>query len=375
MPVVKINGNYRDMGTQHGSQTKKLIQRAVQHVWAAYPPLLNMNRSEISHDLEEYAANIEKLNAGFLDEMGGVADGASVSLEDIVFLNSQYDVLLMRGGEKAMQNLLCSAFAAWGDATKTGDLILGHNDDGARFTDQFLVLLDARPQAGHCFREPVIPGYLGYHAVVNDAGFCAVGNSLEKCLVEHEAKIGVPIWVIFRHLAQFANDVESAVQFLQTINTGTAFSFLLADRDQNAIIVHRSPENMVLIRPKQDYLVMTNHALSDEIKPHLVLRETPSSTHYRFESMQKAVKTRLGKIDDETGIGIMSTHYDTSIGETNASGNTPCRHCEYEGRLSGTCRSAVVKLGKRKLTLHVALGNPCTAQWIKTDMKYKCGAG
>jgi predicted choloylglycine hydrolase len=165
--------------------------------------------------------------------------------------------------------------------------------------------------------------------------------------------------------------VESAVQFLQTINTGTVFSFLLADRDQNAVIVHRSPQNMVVIRPKGDYLVLTNHALSDEIKPHLVLRQTPSSTHYRFESMQKAVKTRFGKIDDETGIEIMSTHYDTSIGETNASGNTPCRHCEYEGRLSGTCRSAVVKLGKRKLTLHIALGNPCTAQWIKTDMKYK----
>lgn len=371
MPVVRVRGNYRDIGYQHGSQTKKLVQRAVQHAWTSFPALLNMSKSEISHDLEQYAQNIKGLNAGFLDEIEGLADGAGVSHEDIVFLNSQYDMLLMRGGEKAVQALLCSAFAAWDDATKSGDLILGHNDDGARFTDQFLVLLDAKPQAGHNFCEPVIPGYLGYHAVVNDVGFCAVGNALEKCPVANEAKVGVPIWIIFRQLAQFGNDVESAIEFLRGANTGTVFSFLLVDRDRNAAIVHRSPQNMVVIRPKQDYLVMTNHALSDEIKPHLVLREIPSSTHHRFDSMQKAVKARLGRIDDKAGIEIMSTHYDASTGEDNPSGNTPCRHYEYEGRLSGTCRSAVVKLSKRKLTLHIALGNPCIAQWIETDMMYR----
>jgi len=111
--------------------------------------------------------------------------------------------------------------------------------------------------------------------------------------------------------------------------------------------------------------------LSDEIKPHLVLREIPSSTHHRFESMQKAVKARLGRIDEKAGIEIMSTHYDALTGETSPSGNTPCRHSEYEGRLSGTCRSAVVKLGKRKSILHIALGNPCVAQWIETNIKYQ----
>jgi hypothetical protein len=69
-----------------------------------------MNKSEISCDLEQYAGNIKKLNAGFLDEMEGLANGAGVSFEDIVFLNSQYDMPLMRCGEKALQAMLCSAF-------------------------------------------------------------------------------------------------------------------------------------------------------------------------------------------------------------------------------------------------------------------------
>lgn len=371
MPVVRVKGSYREMGIQHGKQTKKLIHRAVKHVWATFPSLLNISKSQISHDLAQYDQNIKRLNGGFEDEIGGLAEGADVSHEDIVLLNSQYDILLMRGDEKVLQALLCSAFAAWGNATSNGDLVAGHNDDGARFTDQFLVLLDASPKVGHDFCEPVIPGYLGYHAVANDAGFCAFGNSLENGPVREEARIGTPIWVIFRHLAQFVNNVESAVQFLRDADTGTAFSFLLTDRGRNAAIVHRTPRDIVVIRPKEDYLVITNHALVDEVKPHLMLREAPSSTHFRFESMKKAVKGKLGKINERTGIEIMSTHYDSSVGEESPSGNTPCRHYEYDGRLSGTCRSAVIKLGRRQLTLLVALGNPCTAQWVEVNMKYR----
>jgi isopenicillin-N N-acyltransferase-like protein len=371
MPVVRVKGNYREMGIQHGKQTKKLIQRAVKHVWATFPSLLNMNKSGMSQDLAQYGQNIKRLNAGFDDEIEGLAEGVGVSHEDIVLLNSTYDILLMRGGEKAFQALLCSAFAAWGTATSDGSLVAGHNDDGARFSDQFLVLLDASPKAGYNFCEPVIPGYLGYHAVANDAGFCAFGNSLENGPVREEARIGIPIWAIFRHLAQFVSDVESAIQFLRDVDTGTVLSFLLIDRGRNAAIVHRTPQDIAVIRSKEDYLVVTNHALVDEVKPHLVMRETPSSTHFRFESMNKAVKGRLGKINERTGIEIMSTHYDASVGEENPSGNTPCRHYEYEGRLSGTCRSAVVKLGRRQLTLLVGLGNPCSAQWVEVKMKYR----
>ena len=371
MPVVTIKGNHRALGEQHGRQTRKLVQRAVQHLWTTYPSLLKMSKTEISQDLEAYAENIKRLNPGFVDEIEGLAKGASVRVEDIVLLNSQYDMLLMRAGDKSVQNLLCSAFAAWGSATKTGDLIMGHNDDGVRLSDQFLVLLDAKPEVGYHFREPVTPGLLGYHAVVNDAGFGAFGNALEQCPLPSEAMVGTPIWAIFRYLAQFGEDVESAIQFLKNVNSGTVFSFLLADRDRSAAIVHRSPRATVIVRPEQDYLVLTNHALSEDIRQHLVLREKPSSTHYRFQSMQKAVKTRLGKIDEKVAAEIMSTHYDSSKNEINPSGNTPCRHCEYDGQLSGTCRSAVVRFGKRRLAFYIALGNPCTAQWIQTELEYR----
>ena len=111
--------------------------------------------------------------------------------------------------------------------------------------------------------------------------------------------------------------------------------------------------------------------ITDEIRSHLVLRKKPSSTHYRLESIGKAVKENVGKIDAAVAMRIMSTHYDPSVSEDNPGMNSPCRHGEYEGKLAGTCRSAVIKLGKKQLTLRVALGNPCIAKWVGVGLPYR----
>jgi len=371
MPIVRVWGNYREMGIKHGQQTKDLIQRAVRNAWTMLPTLLGMSKSDVAQDLNEYGQKIKTLHAGFSSEMEGVANGAAVSYEDIVLFNSQYDLMIMRGGEKALQSLLCSAFAAWGDATRSGELIGGHNDDGGRFTDQFLVLLDSTPSEGYRFLVPTVPGQLAYHTVVNSSGFGAFGNSLEVGPRPDEAKIGVPMWAIFRYLAQFESNVESALQYLRSVESGISFSFLLLDKSGKAAIAHKAAGNFAVIRPTNEYLYMTNHALTDEIKSHLVLRKKPSSTHYRLESIGKAVKENVGKIDAAVAIRIMSTHYDASVSKDNPGMNSPCRHGEYEGKLAGTCRSAVIRLGKKQLTLRVALGNPCIAKWVEVGLPYR----
>jgi hypothetical protein len=371
MPIVRAVGDYAEIGTKQGQQTTDLIQRAVRNAWAILPNLLKMDKPAISQDLSEYDRKIKAFHAGFTSEMEAVAERGGVSYEDIVLLNSQYDLMIMRGRENALQSILCSAFAAWGKATRHGEMICGHNDDGGRFTDQFLVLLDAKPREGYRFLVPTVPGQLGYHTIANSSGFYASGNSLEIGPKPEEAKIGVPMWAIFRHLAQFESSVDEAIQFVKNVESGITFSFLLADRDCNVAIAHKSPSNCAIIRPTTDYICVTNHALADEIKSHLLLRNNPSSTHYRLESIGKAVKGSAGRIDPDVAMEIMGTHYDASVGRENPSMNTPCRHGEYEGKLAGTCRSAVVQLGRKQLTFRVALGNPCTAKWVETRLSYE----
>jgi len=370
IPVIKIRGKPAEMGLQHGKQTKDLIQKTVKGSWAAFPGILGISKDEISQEIQQYGEKIKQCHADFGPEMEGIANGADVSYDDIVFLNSQINMLVMHGGEKALSSLLCSSFAAWGKATRNGNVVAGHNDDGARATDQFLVLLEGKPDRGHRFWIPIVPGYLGYHTVANDSGFCAFGLGLEYGPKPEEARIGAPMWTIFRHLAQFADGVESGLEFIKRADNGMAGSFVLADKSRNSAIAHLAPKAISVVRPTGNHLTLTNHALAEDIKEHLQMREIPSSTHYRYESITKAVETRLGKIDYKSGTEIMSTHFDASTQKENPSGNTPCRHYEFDGRFAGTCRSAVVSLGKKDMKVLVALGNPCTATWVEVNAKY-----
>ncbi|MDG7001155.1 MAG: hypothetical protein JRN15_18830, partial [Nitrososphaerota archaeon] len=375
MPLLKVEGDPYEMGLSHGRQGRAHIQRLVNTTWPALELLLKRNKSEIMKDVVQYDEKIKWAHSDFAKEMEGLARGAEVTYEDIVFLNSQVNILVMNSVDKGnkIPVYLCSGFTSWGSATSNGEVIACHNDDGMRITDQFLSLLDATPAKGFRFSIPIIPGYLGYHTVVNEAGLVAFGNALEYGPKPGEARIGVPLWIIFRYLGQFVSKVEEAIDYLKRASDGITMSFLLADKGGNSAIVHSSPNNHVVIRPKNDetHMTMTNHALDDGIKEHLVLRKNPSNTYYRRQSLEKAIRERYGTIDLDKGAEIMSTHYDFSSGRDNPSGNTPCRHYEYAGKFAGTCRSAVVNLGKQNLRMRVALGNPCVATWVELQMPYR----
>lgn len=372
IPVFPVRGTPYEMGKQHGTKGRERIPTTVKESWEFLEKFLGCSRDEISDDLKIYSEKIANCHPSFKEEMEGIADGAGVSYDDIVLLNSTINILHKRGGLKGLEGLLCSSFTSWGTATKGGRVVAGHNDDGVRFTDQFLVLLDAKPSEGYRFSSPLIPGYLGYHTIVNESGFAAFGNGLENGPRAEEIREGVPMWVIFRYLGQFVDNVEDGVKFLKQVDNGIAGSFLLVDKNKDSVIVHLSPNNSAVIHPKKgsDYLTLTNHCLVGDLKEHLQLRPEPSSTHFRYSSITKAVKDRVGAIGIDQGIEIMSTHYDATKKKDNPSGNTPCRHYEYEGKFAGTCRSAVVELGAKNLKMRVGLGNPCTATWVELVMPY-----
>jgi isopenicillin-N N-acyltransferase like protein len=373
IPVIQVSGKPYELGRQHARAASERIRKNVSDTWTFLEKFLGCSKSDLNADLKAYDEKIRQCHPSFANEIEGLADGASVSYDDIVLLSSHINILHSRGGLKGLEGLLCSSFTAWGNATRNGSVVIGHNDDGVRFTDQFLVLLDAVPSEGFRFACPLVPGYLGYHTIVNNSGFCVVGNALENGPRENEIRVGIPMWVIFRYLGQFVSNVKDGIEFLRKVDNGIAGSFLLADKCGDSVIFHLTPNANAVIRPKrkdQNFLTLTNHCLVTELQQHLQLRPRPSSTYFRYSSITKAVKEKVGKIDLDTGSEIMSTHYDTSIGKENPSGNTPCRHYEFEGKFAGTCRSAVVDLGKKRLKMIVGLGNPCTATWVEVSMQY-----
>jgi predicted choloylglycine hydrolase len=200
--------------------------------------------------------------------------------------------------------------------------------------------------------------------MMNSQGLLVVGTCLDNGTKTRVDDLGVSLNVIFRHIAQHCATTAQAVEVFASLPLTVAGNFFFADRYRDVELVQATPHFRVSVKPdpQKDYLLVTNHALVEEIKPYLSLRPYPSSTHYRYYTMSNDLETNHGHINEDTAKEIMSSHYDWSIQDIHPCENTPCRHHEYSGEFGGTNRSCVWNVDA--LSGHVTLGNPCKGNWV-----------
>src|ERR1700712_3773595 len=87
---VVVKGLPHARGFSHGQQAKEKIRLNVSH----YKQPGQLTPAEITTKIiyEVYLPAIKTYFPSGLEEMQGIADGAEVSLEDIIILNARYDL-------------------------------------------------------------------------------------------------------------------------------------------------------------------------------------------------------------------------------------------------------------------------------------------
>ncbi len=371
MPIIEVSGAPYQLGREQGEQTKPIVKLVCRGFIDGLCSATKLDKQRILTEAYRYEQAIShQTGMDYIEEMHGLADGAEVPYDDILVLNCGWDLLNSLPTPETHPGYMCSSLAAWGSSTVDGQMICGHNDDGARYIDQFLVLLHAHPAVGNDFVVPLVPGYIGYHRMWNNRGVVLLGLSLENGCRNEEFEYNLPMWVLQRYLVQTAGSTEQAVSLLREHPPATAFNFLFADRSGDSRIIEATAKHQVVVTPSvgEDTLVLTNHAVADEIKPNLVMRSMPSSTHYRYQTVRRLLNEAHGTVTVDTVKQILSSHFDASIGCIHPGLNSPCRHGEYEGKLTGTVSTIVVKIDSAQVRAEVSLGNPCEARWVTSIM-------
>ena len=153
-------------------------------------------------------------------------------------------------------------------------------------------------------------------------------------------------------------------------------------REDGGKVVEATPRHHATMKypsRTRDWVGISTCTLCPDLDPYLARVQKPSSGDYRCASVKREVKARYGTIDTNSGIEILSSHYDSSRGRNEASEHTPCRHMEFENRFAGTCRTLLATFGpgKRETTIDVSLGNPCYGHWreIKLDSDFRIISG
>lgn len=179
-----------------------------------------------------YIPNIEKHYPDGLAEMRGIADGAKVSLQDVVLLNARYDLARLNEAKEpkekepstaasseeflAAANECTSAFFLQ-DATTTGDVINAQNwDMSARLWQQdAIVYLESHPDPSEGKPSLFLVGEAGQlgRSGMNSLGLGVTANSLmsteDYAPSPDEAKPVMPISLLRRMILETSSLAEA----------------------------------------------------------------------------------------------------------------------------------------------------------------------
>ena len=174
-PLIKVHGSNYEMGYQHGEKCSDLIKdhlkeslQVLQKKGITKKNALDFSKRCISFGAD-YAPHL-------VEELNGIADGASVPREEIYFLNTGFPNMVQ---PKRFEG--CTTFAVLGDRTCDGSIITAQNidNDVSNRTVERGIVLQLTPKNGPAMLMLCRAGGLYPHGI-NSEGMTRVGNALKS---------------------------------------------------------------------------------------------------------------------------------------------------------------------------------------------------
>ncbi|PWA09110.1 C45 family autoproteolytic acyltransferase/hydolase [Flavobacterium laiguense] len=201
----------------------------------------------------------------------------------------------------------CSSFAAWGDKTEDGSLILGRNLDfyaGDDFAQDKLVSF-VNPKKGHPFMMVTWPGMIGVLSGMNIEGLTVTINSA-KSKIPLIAK--TPISILTREILQYAKNIEEAIVIAKKRKVFVSESIMVGSAyDKKAILIEVSPDTMGIYDvPNSNQLICTNHFQSNSLKnaDRNLDQIVNSHSKYRYDRMTQLLAENK-KITPQVAVNIL----------------------------------------------------------------------
>jgi hypothetical protein len=267
------------------------------------------------HVPEEYKAEILGISKFAGDDYDYVAD----DYLRILYFHSAHDI------GHALQDLMivgCSSFAAWGNKTEDGNLIVGRNFDffaGDDFSKNKIIAF-VSPIEGYNFMSVNWPGMIGVVSGMNDQGLTVTINA-GKSDIPWVAK--TPISILTREILQYASNIEEAIAIAKKRQVFVSESiFIGSANDNRAITIEVSPNNFGVYEvDNSNQLICSNHFQSQAYaKDEKNLKhKTESHSQYRYERMEELLNT-IPKLTPQIAVDILRDKNglnNTSIGYGN----------------------------------------------------------
>jgi len=347
-PIIELKGNPYTMGLAHGRSLAKEIRANLKLYFMMLRGLTGLDPQQCLNHAARILDVMQKDAPHLLVEMEGIADGARVPLDEILFLNARSELMSMGRIPGKMQGE-CTAIGLTGERTISGKPILAQNWDWHERVLQTSAIFRIEPAQGP---KAVFLAEAGQVAKigVNENGLGVLLN----ILIIEGMEYGLPVHVLLR-LVLGAQDTAEAVALVENAQRAGASHFLIGDKSGDIQGLELMPQTLRKMVPTEGALVHTNHYCDAELVPTDVGRQIMPDSFARLDRAQ-ALVPKHQRWDDQRLNQIFTNHDDAP--------GSICRHARAEDEeyfRVETIASCILDLAASKMKL--SYGQPCAAPY------------
>lgn len=251
IPLIRAHGAPFEAGFAHGAALAERLRVFLDDGHARLDQVMAAPQSldTLRPMLAAYAAEIESQTPDLAEEMRGLAEGARMSLDEVLLLQLRREIM---GYSRIPTRGDCTTYAR---ATVPGHAVLAQTIDLNGNLDDQLAVLEIAHRPGTDRRALVLSfgGLLGYLGVNSDG--LAIGLNL---VLGGEWRPGLPPYLAIRHLLDAAGSVDEALELLRGLHLASSRSLTFCDPGKTVSVEFIGDELLVV---EEREAVHTNHFL------------------------------------------------------------------------------------------------------------------
>ncbi len=363
-PHVRVEGGPRERGRQYGEEARALVRRSIEAYAEVFAHYTGWSWERVVEESRAFEQPIAGFEPRYVEELRGIAEGASLRFEDVLALNTRTEVMYsakarLAVAEAGLKLDGCSAFAVLPEASASGTTLVGQNWDWLLHSFDTVLVLEARQDKGPDFVTVVEAGLLAKTGL-NSSGIGLATNALAT---EADRGVpGVPYHVALRAILD-AENLSDALAALQRRPRSSSANYLVAHEDGIAVDVEAAPgdfSRLLLLFPERGVLLHTNHFRSSAFEGKDVGLWVMPDSPFRLERVKAAVEAARPLLSPETFTLALADHanYPSSV----------CCHADerdHPVERGSTVASVVMELDSRRVWL--ADGHPCSTPYRELD--------
>lgn len=346
MKVLDLAGTPYEIGLNHGKQAKDEVDFSLDSYEKLFFNDVHITWKQANALARKHLGAIEKVNPDLIEEMEGLAKGASVTFEDILTLNARSEIALTQNKTDG-----CTSVAVMEPTAEKS--FLAQTWDWRSAQSRSLITTKINQQNGpaiHMVTEGGIIGKIG----MNDHGLGVCLNALRANVKSDQ----LPIHLGLREVLNSTN-IQEAEEKVVDGKLGSSANFMIAQDNgkiRQAINLELSPNHYDKKETKAAYLYHSNHFCST-ILNNTIGKENMNIVENSFDRIN-----RMGDLIKHHILDAIVTESDIKswLSDHENDPHTICRHKVVgTSDYTDTITAFAVIMDLQNKSMYVMEGQPC----------------